>query len=262
MVESIVTALPHFLLVFCRIAGFFLVVPIFAARNAVPTTFRIGLAAYVSFTIVFALPDVPQMAFDSTYVLRIVRETVLGIVLGFVAYLFFVSIQLAGSFIDLQMGFGIANVIDPMSGAPSPLFGGFKYMVAMLLFLSLNAHHYLIRAVLDSFALVPLDHPLFGAWASGHVTSVLFTQLGTIFMLAFQMAAPLVVAMFLIDVALGILAKTAPQFNIFVIGIPLKIGVGFVVTLLLIPGFIGLFESLFATMFEAMYTLLQHVRSS
>ena len=88
---------------------------------------------------------------DADYILAIFREILAGVLLGFVAYLFFTVVQTAGAFIDLQMGFGMANVIDPMTGTSSPLIGNFKFMIATLIFLSINGHHYLLMALLQSY---------------------------------------------------------------------------------------------------------------
>jgi flagellar biosynthetic protein FliR len=252
---------PVFFLVLCRITGFFLIVPIFSARNTVPIVVRLGIAVLMSWIVVVTWNDTPQMAIDATYVMRIVQETIIGLVFGFVAYLFFVTVQLAGAIIDVQVGFGFAQIVDPVTEASMPMFGGFKYAITMLLFVSLNAHHYLILGILESYALVPLiGASIWSSFSSGTVANALFDVIGAVTLSALQMAAPIVVAMFLIDAALGILTKIAPQFNIFVIGIPIKIGVGLLLTLLLVPSFVGIFSSLFDAMFGAMHALLQGMR--
>lgn len=192
---------------------------------------------------------------DLGYVLMIIREVLIGLLMGFVAYLIFSVILTAGSFIDIQIGFGMANVLDPMTGASAPVLGNFKYIIATLVFLSINGHHYLLDAVIRSYNWIPLSNDVFQRIYRGGVTEFLVSTFSQSFTLAFQMAAPLVVALFLTDVALGFLARTAPQFNVFVIGIPLKIIVGLVVLLLLIPGFIYAFEHLFEVMFNALHNL-------
>jgi len=252
---------PNLLLVFCRITGFFLTAPVFATRMNVPPQFRIGLACFVSLLVFLAGETDRPIPIDSQYAYYIVRESLIGVLLGFVAYLFFTVVQIAGSFIDMQMGFGIANVVDPMTGAQSPIFGSFKYMIAMLLFFTLNGHHYLLMGIMDSYEAIPLDNSFFERIAHGSPTELLTKSMSTAFTLAFQMAAPIVAAMFLVDIALGILAKTAPQFNVFVIGMPLKIIVGIAMTLLLVPGYVALFQPLFATMFDNMFEMMRTLRS-
>jgi flagellar biosynthetic protein FliR len=163
----------------------------------------------------------------------------------------------AGSFIDFQIGFALANVIDPLTGTMAPLFGNFKYYLAILLFLSFNAHHFLIKGIMDSYEWVPLSGNLFTQVASGSISEFLVDSFVSMFQIAFQMAAPFVVAIFVMEVVLGIMAKSMPQLNIFVVGIPLKILLGLVVFIILAPGMIYLLQDLFATMFEAMYSMMK-----
>jgi flagellar biosynthesis protein FliR len=193
---------------------------------------------------------------DAGYILAVFREILAGVLLGYVAYLFFTVVQTAGAFIDLQMGFGIANVIDPMSGTSSPMIGNFKFMIATLIFLSINGHHYLLMALLQSYEWIPLSNELFGRIYEGSISTFLAHTFAETFMLALQMSAPLVAAMFLTDIGLGFLAKTAPQYNVFVIGIPIKIIVGFLMMAVLMPGLVTLFDHLFSQMFSAMEKLL------
>ncbi|MMZ62156.1 Flagellar biosynthetic protein FliR [compost metagenome] len=143
-----------------------------------------------------------------------------------------------------------------MTGASSPILGNFKYIIATLLFLTINGHHYLIDAIIRSYNWIPLSNELFQKIYNGNVSEFLITTFSQSFTLAFQMAAPLVVALFLTDVALGFLARTAPQFNVFVIGIPLKIIVGLVVMLLLISSVVYAFQHLFEFMFKSLHNLL------
>lgn len=259
--ELILSYLPNFLLVLCRMTGFFMTAPVFSTRNNVPAPFRIGIAVYTAFLAFMAAGAERLVPFDSAFVYFVIRESLIGILLGFVAYLFFTVVQIAGSFIDMQMGLGIANVIDPMTGAQNPVMGSFKFVIAMLLFLSWNGHHYLLLGIMDSYREIPLDNSFFAVMAAGPPAEMLTKALATAFTLAFQMAAPLVATMFLLDVALGMLAKTAPQFNIFVVGIPIKLIAGFVVLLLLVTGFAALFQTLFAALFEHMNEMMRALRA-
>lgn len=260
-IETLLQSFPVFLLIFCRITAFFVVVPVFSSQS-VPTTFKIGLSFFVSM-VIFSSGGmnviVPQ---DLNFILLIVREALIGLLLGFVAYLMFMTIQTAGSFIDIQIGFGIANVIDPMTGASAPIIGNFKYMIALLLFLAMNGHHYLLDAIVYSYKWVPIDNDLFLKMINGSLSEFLIRTFAQSFMLAFQMSAPLVTALFLTDVGLAFLARTAPQYNVFVIGVPLKIIVGLALLLILMPGLAVLFQNLFDIMFESMHNLLGLVGKS
>lgn len=257
--EQFLQGFPIFLLIFCRITSFFVVAPIFSSRN-VPTTFKIGLGFMISIIIFLVYGLKQTIVPDAGYIIMIIREILAGLLLGFVAYLFFTIVQTAGAFIDLQMGFGMANVIDPMTGASSPLMGNFKFMIATLIFLSVNGHHLLLTALMRSYEWIPLSNELFGRIYDGSISDFITKTFAETFLLAFQLAAPLVVAMFLTDVGLGFLARTAPQYNVFVIGIPIKIIVGLLMLVIMMPGLITIFEHLFAELFRAMEKLFSIVQ--
>lgn len=258
--EWLLQALPSFMLIFCRITSFFVVAPIFSARH-VPMQFKLGLALFVS---LMCLPatGTSSITMDTLYIASIFKEILIGLLLGFVAYMFFTVVQVAGAFIDMQMGLSMANIIDPMTGVSSPIMGNFKYMLAMLLFLSFDGHHWLLRAIVQSYEWVPLQNEAFARLYEGHLTDFLLRTFTDAFSISFQMAAPLVVAMFLTDVGLGILARTAPQFNIFVIGVPLKILIGFLLLVLVFPGMVYVFGHLFNSMFEAIQKLIDILAGS
>lgn len=253
--DAILNALPAFLLIFCRIAAFFVTVPVFSARN-VPTPFKIGLSFFISL-VTYGTVSGGAVAMDGMFILLIARETLIGLLLGFVAYLFFTVVQIAGSFMDMQIGFSLANIIDPMSGTPSPILGNFKFMVGTMLFLAFDGHHALIKGIIGSYRWVPLDNQVFAQLYHGSVSEFLVKSLSQAFGLALQMSAPIVIALFLVDVGLGILARVAPQFNIFVVGVPVKLLVGLLLLTLFVTAFPMLFRELFSTMFAAMENLLR-----
>lgn len=255
--EILQQSFPVFLLVFCRMIAFFVVSPVFSSKG-VPNTFKVGMAFMISL-LIYLIKSTSVTISDSPeiYVLLVIREVLIGLMLGYVAYMMFTVIQMAGAFIDIQTGFGIASVLDPLTGASAPMIGNFKYMFAMLLFLSTNGHHYLIQSVLYSYDWIPLDSEIMSKMMDGSISEFLIRTFSNSFLIAFQMAAPIVVAMFLTDVGLGLLARSAPQFNIFVIGVPVKIIVGLFLLMLLAPSFAYIFETLFGQMFEAMQSLLK-----
>jgi flagellar biosynthetic protein FliR len=251
---------PNFLLIFCRITAFFVVAPLFSSKT-VPVKFKVGIAFFMTLITFTSLGMEEPIPIDTDFYLSIFREVAMGLVLGYLALLFFTAVQVAGSFIDFQIGFALANVIDPMTGAQAPIFGNFKYYLAILMFLALNAHHFLIQGIMNSYEFVPLNGQLFASMESGSVSNFIIDAFSTMFMLAFQMAAPFVVVVFMLDVVLGIMAKTTPQLNIFVVGIPLKIIFGFVVFILTASGLVYIFSSLFNDMFDAMYQLMKIIQS-
>lgn len=259
--ELVMQVLPAFLLVFCRITAFFAVAPFFSTRT-IPRTIKIGLAFFVSLIVFMTIGFDTKVTADAFYILAVFREVFAGLLIGFVAYLFFTVVQTAGALMDMQMGFGIANIVDPLTGVSAPMLGNLKYMLMVLVFLSLNGHHYLLASIMDSYKWLPLDNNLFQVYYGGNVTEFLTRTFADTFLLALQISAPIVVAMFLTDVGLALLARTAPQYNVFVIGVPLKILIGLAMLVLLLPGFSALFQMLFDHMFAALEKLFLVFRST
>ncbi|WP_028595564.1 flagellar biosynthetic protein FliR [Paenibacillus assamensis] len=255
--DMLAQAFPVFLLILCRITAFFVAAPVFSSRG-VPNHFKVGLAVSISLIAYLLFGLGISVPMDGVYVTYIIREIMIGLLIGFVAQLFFTIVQITGSFVDMQIGFGIANVVDPLTGMSSPITGNFKYIFMILLFLGMNGHHYLIDAIMKSYQWLPIDsNSFFGQIQNGNIMNFVVITFVQAFIIALQIAAPLIVSMFLADVALGFLAKTAPQFNIFVIGIPLKIILGLVVLLLTMPSMVYVMEHLFSKMFQALDELLR-----
>ncbi len=257
----IMQVLPAFLLVFCRISAFFVVAPIISSRN-VPAPFKIGLAFFVSVMVFLTVGFDTSVTADAFYILAVLREILAGLLIGYVSMLFFAAMQTAGTFMDLQIGFGIANIVDPLTGVSVSLFGNLKYMLAMLVFLSINGHHYLLAAIMESYQWLPLDNDLYSSIAEGGVADFLVRTFADTFRLALQISAPIVVAMFLTDIALGLLSRTAPQYNVFVVGIPIKIFIGLAMFIMLLPGFGRMFQMLFDHMFQAIDQLFVVLKGS
>jgi flagellar biosynthetic protein FliR len=253
--ELIAQGFPIFLLIFCRMTAFFVVAPIFSMRM-VPSTFKVGIGFFLSLIVFLTYGMKQTVDLDAAYALLVIREVLVGLLLGFVVYLFFAVVQTAGALMDISMGFAMSNIIDPMTGTTSPVLGNLKHLVLIMVFLTLNGHHYLLTALMDSYQWLPLDNDLFKHMYDGKVSEFVLTTFAETFMLSFQIASPLLVAMFLTDVGLGFLAKTAPQYNVFVIGMPLKILLGLFILTLVMPSLSNFFDQLFSTMFERLHQLL------
>lgn len=248
---DIMQLLPAYMLVLCRISAFVVVGPIFSSRS-LPGSFKAGISVFLALLVFLTVGFDQPVPTDATYILSVLKEIMAGLVIGYTASLFFTLIQTAGTLIDIQMGLGIANILDPISGVSAPLFGNFKFMLMMLVFLSVNGHHYLLGAIMNSYKWLPLNNEMFGIIYDGRLTEFMVRTFADTFLLALQIAMPLIVAMFLTDFGLGLLARTAPQYNVFVIGIPLKILIGLALMILIMPGFGTLFQIVFDRMFDAL----------
>ncbi|MDC3416380.1 flagellar biosynthetic protein FliR [Aquibacillus salsiterrae] len=247
------SSVPGFLLIFVRLTAFFATVPIFSYRN-IPNQFKIGAAFFLSW-IMFYTMDIPVLLFDELFILLLVKEALIGLLLGLIAYIILVTVQVAGGFIDFQMGFAIANVIDPQTGAQSPLMGQYFYTIALLFLLTVNGHHLLINGIFYSYQTLPIDK----LYSLGDESFVQFIMelFNRMFLIAFQLSIPIVGCLFLVDVAMGIVARTVPQLNVFVVGIPLKILVALVALFVFMGMYVVLVKNIFELMIKSMESLMQ-----
>ncbi len=253
MVEF-VQVLPAFLLIFVRVLAFLAVLPIYSHRS-IPTTYKIGLALFLAWVMVFSL-DAPILAIDATYYLLIIKEVLVGLVVGLIAMVLLYAIQVAGGFIDYNMGFMIANVIDPQTGAQSPLMGGFLYTFALLFLLLVNGHHLLLDGIFYSYQFVPMELVVL-PFGNENLVQHVATTFNAMFVIAFQMAFPIVGSIFLVDIGLGMVSRAVPQMNVFVVGMPLKIVVGLLMMTIFLRVFFIAVEKLFDQIIVTMRTLLQ-----
>ncbi|OIJ13150.1 flagellar biosynthetic protein FliR [Anaerobacillus alkalilacustris] len=251
---EILDFVPAFLLILSRVTAFFVTLPLFSYRT-IPAMYKVGLGLFLSWLMFFSI-DPPVIEIDSIFFMLIMKEVIVGLTVGLVAMVMMYGIQVAGGFIDIKMGFMMANVVDPQTGAQSPLMGGYLYTLALLFLLAIDGHHLLLDGVYYSYQFIPLEQ-----WAIhfGNENILLFVvkTFNTMFIIAFQMAMPVVGCLFLVDVALGMIARTVPQVNVFVIGFPLKILVGFIILVLVMPAFFVVTKYLVEQMIITMRTLMQ-----
>lgn len=243
-----------FLLVFVRMTGLFVIAPIFGRKN-IPVYFKIGFSFMLALMLVSSLQVDGGLKYSNMfeYFLLVLKEVLVGITLGYVSYAMFTAIHLAGQLIDMKVGFGIVNVVDPLSNIQVPITSTFYFIFCMLIFLICNGHHILIRALFYSYDFIPLGSAIFEEQIINNVIRVF----GNIFIISFKISGPIVAAILISDVALGIISKTVPQLNVFMVGMPLKIILGLSVMVLTLPMFISLLENLIKGMDREMYNFLE-----
>ena len=242
-----------FLLVLLRVSALLMVAPIFGHRTWLARA-KVGLAFTVSiilFPIVADQPlDVPAGVLP--YALMMIREVLMGVVMGFVVLLLFVGIQFAGQVAGLQMGFGIVNVIDPQSSNQLSIMGQFLNILAILLLLSLNGHHTILTGLVTSFETIPLG----GVVLKAGLMQKMIAITAEVFIIGVKIAAPIMTALFLVTAAMGVLARTVPQMNVFMVGFPVQISVGLGAFLVCMPLFAMLVERLIITMSRDMLVMV------
>ncbi|BDQ32864.1 flagellar biosynthetic protein FliR [Pseudodesulfovibrio portus] len=229
-----------FYLTFFRVSIVLFLMPFFGG-NSIPVVIKAALA------LVLSLALWPQLSFPGELMptgwniaLMIIGEFILGIILSMIVNFLFAAVQLGGQIIGFQMGFAMVNVVDPITGTSNAVTAHFLYMCTMLTFLVLNGHLYLIQAMATSFQHIPPG----GLFINSNLATHFFQFSGIMFTLAVRIAAPIMAALFLVDLALALISRVAPQMHVLVLGFPIKITVGF-----FFLGFIFTIMSLYVTDF-------------
>jgi len=245
-----------FLLIFLRVGAIMMSLPLLGGKN-IPFLFKAGLAISVS-VILFPLLELDAFPYFSETIPLVIgatSEIMLGLIIGLSVNIIFAGIQLAGQLIGYQMGFAIANVMDPQTGSQSSIFASFTNIVALLLFLAFNAHHWFLRGLTESFKLVPL----FNFRMSGSLAEHFILIGSDMFIIALKVAAPVMAALLLTSVALGIVARTVPKMNIFLVGMPLKIALGIMFVAFSLPYLSTFLRNIFNALGNSMHLLLKTI---
>lgn len=234
-----------FLLIFSRLSAFMAIFPPFAWRG-IPAPVRVYFALVISFLIALIWQgERPVMpAGDLLFVLAVAREMIAGLILGFFVSLFLSLFLMAGQFMDHMAGLTMGGVFDPLFGSQVTFIGQFLYFFAIVIFLTVNGHHPLLLALQESFQIIPLAGP----WFSPELPQQFFKLFAGVYLLAFQIAAPVIIVLLILDIALGFLSRAMPQIHIFIISFSMKIILALVLLLLLLPYLEGMLGHLFARM--------------
>lgn len=244
-----------FLLVLVRVSAMFFLSPIFGRGN-IPTYYRAGFCLIMAIIVAnsVTIPDLSSYTSLASYVFLVAKEFLVGLTMGFIAYMLFSAIYVAGHLIDTQIGFGMANVFDPMTNVQIPITADFYAILATLFMLVTDAHHLLIKAVADSFTILPPGR----ADLAGGVARQMMVMFNQTLLLGFKIAAPITAAILITDVALGIIAKAMPQMNVFILGFPIKIIIGLIVILLTLSAFKGMVAVIMENTYKNIHEFLQN----
>lgn len=232
--------LPLFLLALTRVSGMVFLAPVFG-HPALPSKVKALLAillALLFFPSLKAAGDVPSSDLGGL-LLAAGGELAVGMAIGFAASLLFAGVHLAGQILDQELGLQGANLLDPSSEETITIAGQFKMILATLVFLLINGHHFLIRAVGDSFRAVP---PLAFSPSASAALTLSDGLMGGLFRMAVQIAAPTLVTVFLVTVAIAFMARAVPEMNVFVLGFALRLAAGMIVLALGVGIFVSEFS--------------------
>lgn len=213
-----------FLLTLMRISVILFLLPFFGA-NLLPNPVKGALCLLLALALfpMLSFPAAVMPANAWTLSLMFLGEVIMGLLLDILVMFLFAAVQCAGAIMGFSMGFSLMNSVDPMTGASESGLGHLMNQVTTMLFLCLNGHLFLLDCLAQSFTLVPPG----GLFLSPALGEHLIAFSGQIFVMALKIAAPIMASIFMVDLALALVARAAPQMNVLFIGFPLKVSVGF-----------------------------------
>ncbi len=238
---------------FLRVGGTMAVAPVFGS-HMVPVRIRLVLALAVTWVLVPMIPTPPPMgALSPAAVMTAAQQVLIGVAMGFMLQLVFGAVVIGGQCAALSMGLGFASMVDPQNGVQVPVVSQFLLILATLVFLALNGHLVLIQVLADSFRILPVA-PL------GLSSDALWLLVGWgthMFAGSVLIALPAVTALMVVNVSLGVMTRAAPTLNLFTIGFPLSMLVGFFMLVATLPSLLPHLTDLLAGGFETIQALLR-----
>ena len=240
--------LEYFLLILVRISGFMVAAPIFSLRN-IPMRVKTLLAIAIAIVVFHVIPY-EEVTYSTTleYAFVVISEMLAGLVMGFMANVAYYILSFAGQIIDQEIGFSMVNQFDPITSAQVTITGNFYTYAVMLMVMVTNMHHYLIRAITDSFQVIPVGGVVFDF----NLYEVMKRFVVDYFVIGFRIVLPIFASLLVVNTILAILARVAPQMNMFVIGMQLKVFVGLVVLVLMFMMITGVADLIFQEMISMM----------
>ncbi len=255
--EYLVYHFQVFLLIMMRMSSMMIVAP-FYSSGVLPFQVRAAISFLISIVI---FPIIASRGYTlpgsmGGYYLLVLQEVTIGLFIGFLVSVIFAAYQLAAQYFSVQIGFGINEVLDPLGQVSVPLVGQLKNLIGLLVFLSINGHHFLIKAIYRSYDLVPilrLDRAMLGG-----MMKFMMHAFSGMFVIALKISLPILATVFLITIAMGILAKAAPQMNIMMLQFPIQIVVSFGLMILVSPLIVRIIQVSLERSFTFVTKMLLH----
>lgn len=223
-----VLELQGFLFILARITAFITVVPGFSHKS-IPNTSKVALSIILSWVVYVNVPHGQEYGQTLLFMLAVVRETIIGLSMGYIARLVFTGVEMAGQLIDFQVGYSMGAIYDPATGTTSSYYGKLFYWMSIMVFFMTDLHHTLLLTLMESFSVVAAGQL---GLAGLNLAGVLYIFSYT-FRIALCIAAPMVIVLLVTDIAMGLLSRTVPEINVFMLGMPLKALIGLVMFLII-----------------------------
>ncbi len=236
----------HLMLIVTRMAALFTFTPLLA-RQQIPNAAKIGFSLLTGLILINIYPPPDVYPYNNLYALAfaVICELSVGLVIGFITALFFNAIYTAAHVIDMQIGFSMAQMYDMSAGTQVAVTSGLLNTVLVVSFVFSGGLNQLIIMTARTFAVIPVG----GGILKPEIVPLVAEAFTRCFVIALQISMPVLAAALLAEVALGVVVRTAPQMNVFVVGIPLKIVLGLFILMLMMPAFVDFSNTVFNNMF-------------
>lgn len=254
-------SLPHlefFLLILVRVSGFMVSAPIFSLRN-IPMRIKAILSIALSLPIFHMLPyQAVEYTSAVDYAMLVMVESIAGLIMGFMANVSYYILSFAGQLVDQEIGFSMVNQYDPITSTQVTITGNLYTYAVMLMLLITDLHHYLIRAIVDSFTVIPVG----AVKLDFNIYQLMKRFMVDYFVIGFRIVLPIFASLLVVNTILAILAKVAPQMSMFVIGLQLKVFVGLAVLVLMVMMITGVADFVFREMMSMLQETLPYLGGS
>lgn len=237
-----------------RIMALIMTAPILS-EHSIPRRVKMGLGLVITFIVAPTLPPIDANMFSANGLWLAIQQLLIGIALGFTMQFAFATIRYAGEVIGLQMGLSFATFVDPTSHLNMPVLARFMDMLAMLLFLVLNGHLWLISMLVDTFHTLPIG----GDSLNSNAFMAITRSAGMIFVNGIMLALPIITLLLTINLAMGLLNRMSPQFSIFVIGFPITLTVGILLMVAMMPLIAPYTERVFSEVFNLLADIVREL---
>lgn len=256
--ELTIENVEFYLLILIRISAFIFTAPIFSVRS-IPIKVKAALAVFLTMIVGPLIPHEP-LAYTTVYGFAglVLKEFFVGLLVGYVANICMSIISFSGHVLDTEIGFASANVFDPINSVQVTVTSNLLTYFVLLVLLVTNMHYYLLRAIVSTFTLVPIGKANF----SFNLYHIFVRFLGDMFVIGFRIVLPVFASILIVNTVLAILAKVAPQMNMFVIGFQLKIMVGLLVLLIIVSTLPTVGNFIFEEMKELLELIIKSLAGS
>ena len=243
-----------FSLIFIRLCGITLSAPIFGGES-LPKQMQVILALSFTFVVfpVLATTTLALPASGIEYLLVVIKELYVGLLIGFLVHAVFFGFQLGGRYMSIHMGLSMAQIFDPFSNQKSSAIGQFLGLFTLTVFLVVNGHHFILRAVYDSFTLVPPLQVTF----SPDIFDYAINIFNIVIRVSLKVALPTMAALFTINLVFGFSSRLVPQMNVFVVSLPAKIGAGVIIVTTILPAIVLVLFNTMEKVFSDIYVVMK-----